>query len=285
MKAGKIAMLIMSRGNPEKLAATILNFHGTAFNPKLIQYRVGIDDDDLETIEMVARLKGQVDLIDDIGHGRPKALGTRINRLAAIEPADYYCVLNDDVFVLGVNWDLMIRANGTLVAYWDLADCVFGADYPIISRKWYDAVDGKFFTECFPFWFDDRHLGDVFRIATMCKAFPILGVKLCARKTMTKRMRDLAFWFDYYLFLEAERMVEIAKVMRRLKIDDADAFLDGKDEPRLRVAAAIRTIHEEHREKRPAQYARFHDPSDPDPSYIAAKNEAVARMAAGWAVA
>lgn len=281
MNEGKIALLITSRHHHLDLIATVKHFHRTAFRPDLLSFRVRVDDDDEESMIAVAELKCEVNLIDDIGHGRPKALGTCINRLAAAAPADLYFVLNDDVSVSPANWDLFIRSAfadpSTYIAYPALADANFGADYPIFSRRWYDAVEGQLFTDYFPFWFDDRWAGDVHRLVTN-KGFTIIEqAVLCARKTKTQRMRDLAFWFDYYLYLEPERFRQVQDVMDRLKmgINLAD------DEARIEHAVRLRATHEKHREDRPKTHATMHDDAPPDHAYMAAKDEAISHMNAG----
>jgi len=272
----KIAVLITTRGNPEDLVSTCIGLARTAKHPADLQFRVRSDIDDTATMRVLEHLSQKVSLHISIG-GRPTSLGHCINELAKAEPADAYCVLNDDVHCLSDYWDLSIEKafedyGENFVGAWGISDCPEAADYPIISSGWYKLA-GKVYEERFPFWFSDRWLNDVHCFVTgeNVKQLPI---KLVARKWRTQRMRDLYFWFRYYEFLEP------------LRIAEAKAIADAAGKPWTATVEMQRILRNGHRKdsiELPVSYASFFDSRPPDAMYTLAKESAENAMkAAGF---
>ena len=270
----RTAFLINSRGNPERLAGVCLAFSDQAARPDLLSFCIRADADDTETIYMAGRLGKLVDVHLTIG-ARPQALGAEINRMAQSIDAGFYHVLNDDTWPLTRFWDraqFEYRAqNPAFVSCWMLAGPT-APDYPFMSRAWLDAAGGQFFTNYFPFWFDDRWLADVAIMVTGKLVHP-LQIWLCANKKGTQRMRELGFWLDFYEALHDERVAQAQQI--------ADNLGMGIDIRRDRAewVEKSRLWHGDLRENMDAVQQRNGDPGEPDAAYLAAKAYAVNRMA------
>jgi hypothetical protein len=215
------AVLINTRGRPEKLTAAIMTLAGLAAQPEKITFGVRYDADDPDTEKALVRLGAHVRLKTFSGT-RPRSMGGEINRMAAGIDAAFYHVLTDYIVPVTVYWDLsqfeQREREHAFVSCWSLAPGPTSPDYPVISRAWLDAAGGRIFTNNFPFWFDDMDLTHRYILAKGQLIHPITSmgnaIGLHARKDKTQRMRDLEFWFAYYRHLEPGR-VEWAKSTRK----------------------------------------------------------------------
>lgn len=272
---GPLAMLVTSRGNPEWLLMMCLAFIRTAKSPDLIRFCIRVDTDDLETIAILPHIAKHM-RFNYIIDFRPTSLGACVNKLAAGFPeADYYCVLNDDVLPMTENWDEKIREtlDDGDVSVWAHSNGQESADYPILTKKWVAAQGGKIFTAYFPFWFDDRWLNDVVVIGApeRLKRVPI---QLLARKAKTQRMRDLKFWFDYYVALEPERLDQAQAVC-----DALGTGVNVRTDPiRVAYTRKLRETHTQDSLLVPISHASSHDAREPGDAYRIAKRIAEDRM-------
>lgn len=211
----RISVLIPSRGRSLSLMETILRMDRKATRLHEIHYVVGCDAGDDATIAMALALRQSgLPVVPRIGE-RPSSLGGLVNRLAEHVPADVYCSLGDDVHVLTEGWDVRIakawvqKPDG--VWWWSVAT---GATFGIVSEKW-RAAAGRIFTDYFPFWYDDMWLVEVQRYATGSVG-DRLDVWLSDRAPGTHRMRDLAFWDDFFWSRREERRAEAKAIAERL---------------------------------------------------------------------
>ncbi len=102
-----------------------------------------------------------------------------------------------------------------------------------------------------------------------------LHIRLLAKKIRSQRMRDLAFWFEYYLFLEPER-IELAQMV----CDRIGTGVNVRTDPaRVRNAQLLLEDHRRCGEVLPLEYAALHDERPPSQAYLAAKGAADAHMA------
>lgn len=269
----RTAFLINSRGNPERLAGVCLAFADQAARPDLVTFCIRADVDDTETIYMAGRLAKLAAVNLTIGN-RPQALGSEINAMAAAVPADVYHVINDDTWPMTRYWDAAVaqhhKENPAFMSCWMLAGPT-APDYPIVSREWYEAQGGRIFTDYFPFWFDDRWLGDVAVMVTGKLIHP-LPIYLCANKKRTQRMRDFAFWADFYLSLHHERVVQAQKIADRLGLG-LDVQKDHSE-----WVQKTREWHDDLKTNEAEIVKRNADSGEPDPAYLAAKSYAEQRM-------
>ena len=218
----RTAFLINTRGNPDRLVGVCCALSDTAARPDLITFAIRADDDDPETIAAVHRLAeiipGAVKLF--VGT-RPLSLGAEINHMAANTEADTYHVINDDTWPLTRFWDACLaqhhKDNPVFMSCWMLAGPT-APDYPIVSRQWLDANDGKLFTDHFPYWFDDRWLGDVACLLTGDLIHP-LPIWLCAHKKGTQRMRDFPFWVDFFMAHHQDRIDQAQRMANKMNLN------------------------------------------------------------------
>lgn len=201
-----------SRGRATQMVAALHSFKNQESGKHEITYGVACDLDDTETIGTCEILKPRIRLCHDV-QPRTPSLGGRVNRMAELMPADVYCSVADDALCMTQDWDDKIhdawQANDQGVWWWQnyYKDPVL---YAIVSEKWRQAA-GRIFTEHFPYWFDDIWLLEVWVFATEAP-FLYIDAKIadCPRNTM--RMRDLAFWHDFWHFTRNQRLID-AKMM------------------------------------------------------------------------
>lgn len=277
----KIAVCLVTRGNPKRAAAVIECARSLASDDHQIEYLIGIDADDTESYNFFRQqYPGLVLSVDK----RPKGVGAVWNRLVARARRDFdpdvYCPFPDDSFIGCPLWDDVIfdtfekKFKGAPVAChvlgWnDLANpnqCTL----PIASREWID-MTGKLYDERFPFWFYDTAVTETFSYI-MGQPVPCHpGLILAARKGITQRMRDLEFWWEFFAFTRKERLENGEKYRRQLGIELHPGVLDEcikawERRDRYGLAASIE-MEAEIAERKP-----------PTPEYMEAKAEAAALM-------
>lgn len=264
------AVTFPSRGNPERLIATVLALDAMATHPDRIRYVVRADDDDPATLDALGRLGQHARVLVQLGP-RPLSLGAESNALCAAVEADYYHFWGDDLFPTTVGWDLAAPQAGHLVSCWTIITAQ-GAppDYPVISKKWLNACFGQPMSGLFPFWFDDRWLKDVTLL--VLGKLPNLPIGVQARKKhRSQRMRDLGFWFDYYLALEPMRVQQAQHVAKNLGL----APMPGFDE----AVRQLRALNEADAVGAAARHAGLVDLREPDEAYLEARHFAEMRLA------
>jgi hypothetical protein len=222
----QIAVLIPSRGRPEKLARMIGALHRQETGKNPVRYVVGADIDDPDTIAAAMDLWKSGLPVQPTVAARQPSLGGLCNLLATKAPADVYTCLGDDTVVLTDGWDEVIadawRANPDSLWWWS---CANEAAFPIISEKW-RAAAGRLFTDYFPFWYDDVWLIEVHRYATG-KVGDRLDTWLSDTAPGTHRMRDLAFWDEFFWSRRDERKADAERIRQRLgwpPVADIDAL-------------------------------------------------------------
>lgn len=261
-----IAVLIPSRGRPERLAAAIASMRAKESGAHAVRYVIGCDADDDDTIAAVLDMwRHGLPVVPSVSARQP-SLGSMVNVLAAKCPADVYCALADDVEIMTKGWDQVIaaawEAQPAGVWWWS---CRTDTTFAIVSEQW-RAAAGRIFTDYFPFWYDDIWLVEVQRYAT-----GQVGVRIDAwledRAPGTHRMRDLAFWDEFFWSRRGERRTEALSIASRLgwpivaDLDPLDVGRSTSFDP-----AAIE--------------AKQGDRRPPTPEYIAALDRAKALMAA-----
>ena len=222
----KIAFMVATRGNPRRAAAVIECARSLAGDDNMIEYLVGIDADDKGSIEYFEQ--NDMNVLLSIAD-RPAGVGAVWNRLCRMIDADIYVPFPDDSFIATPHWDdgivyaMNMAFNDKRVgalAWNDLAN-PNQCSLPIVTREWLE-LTGDLYDERFPFWFYDTCVNEVWSFVT---GRPIVIVKpliLAARKGLTKRMRDVSFWWDFYVHTRPERMRKAAVIRERLGIELPD---------------------------------------------------------------
>ena len=288
MNKHDFTILINSRGNPEGLITTCMYMAHTAKHIDKIKFCLRADIDDPDTIVAATKLSQYMDVSLTYGN-RPKSMGLEHNHMASINPANYaYLVMNDTLFPCPVIksaptpdhptaeiamgfWDEYVRmvvddnAKADMSIFcWHLSDGKTG-DYPIISKKWYDA-SGRIFPEYFPFWFDDQWLMSVHCMVhgtTFCR---IESMLIHAPKRFVQRMRNNMVWVEFYQAKEHERIAEASKIREALGLDPEvpQTFIDL-------VRGYETRFHAEFHDKE----QRLGDKREPDASYLVSLNNAI----------
>lgn len=211
-----ISVLIPSRGRPEGLARCVKSMARKVSGKHNVQYVIGCDGDDLPTIGIALGLRGEgLPVIPSVAARQP-TLGGLTNMLAAKHPADVYVTWGDDFRVLTERWDDAIAdawvAKPDGVWWWR---CEPQVTLAIISEKW-RAAAGRIYTDYFPFWYDDIWLIEVLRYATGSTTCYPVEAWIKDGAAATHRMRDLAFWDDFFWSRRDERKAEARRIAERL---------------------------------------------------------------------
>jgi hypothetical protein len=190
----------------------VTSAHALASGKHDIQFIIGADHDDPNTMAMGYVLKLQRRPVTVHPMQRMSSLGAMANTLATVEPADVYCSMGDDHEVQTPNWDEAIHQawmqQADNVWWWH---CKQNMTLAIVSDRWRRAA-GRIYTDYFPFWWDDLWLLQIWRYASGRDC--ILGIPAFIKDCGpgTHRMRDLQFWTDFYWSRRAERIAEADRI-------------------------------------------------------------------------
>jgi hypothetical protein len=237
----KIAVLCASRGNPTGFQAA------------------------LSVLDALASGKNDIEFLhsDEL---RP-SLGAIWNAIAdEAKPSEIYALVTDRSVCITPHWDLHIAdvysKDDERVVWWNTN---IGPVIPIVPRKWLAAA-GQLYTDYFPFWFDDTWLQE---LSALVHGLPIYGIQaacfIAKKNPMTKRMRDLRFWMDFFIAKRPERIAHAEKIRGIL----------GLPEPDMGPINHWFRLNEDLWDKEWRNWESvMGDKSEPDETYIAAKKSA-----------
>lgn len=298
----RTCVLINMRGAHQIGPGVCWNLWKLAARPDLVTFGLRVDEDDEETLAAVKRLAQDMPNVNVFTGPRPMFPGAESTMMAQHIKAGWYTILNDDTFPMSWNWDVALHAarhqrpdlhlfgwkcyppqwqdrkdaEGNVVLKDDgkpERDPAFPADYLIWRREWFEAAGQRLFVGHWPYWFEDYYIGQI-HFMLYQNGVPLLPPELAGRKhTRTKRMRDFAFWRDYYRVLEPERIALAHQIGERI-----GRPLNLTDE----LLQHLRDNVEEHLgDKRMGPILdALSDPSPPDEMYLKAMEIAKAHMAA-----
>lgn len=257
----KISVLCASRGNPEGLRTVIGALDALASGKHDIIYSIVYDEDDKSMGGF--RLANLPALINCIPR---KNLGAAWNFSANSHLADIYALVTDRAVCVTPFWDAYLadsfRKDDTRVTWWTTNA---GPVIPIVPEKW-RAAAGGIFTEYFPFWFDDTWLHELSAMVHGLPNFMLQASCFINKKDpVTKRMRDLRFWMDFFIAKRPERLAHAAKIRDALGLKAPDM------EPVEQWMKSNDTMWEEKWEQ---WQTVMGDASVPDKTYIEAKKNA-----------
>lgn len=263
----KISVLIASRGNSSGLRSSIGALDMLASGKHDIVYIVSNDFDDVLTQTIVGEL-----LRDDISANivcqkRVPSLGEAWNNAVSFAPADIYALISDRACPVTPIWDTILAdaymKDDTRVLWWTTnASPVL----PIVTHKWLEAA-GRLYTDYFPFWFDDTWLHEVSAMVHGLPNYMVQAQLFINKKKspITKRLRDLRFWMDFFIAKRPERIVHAADIRTKL----------GLKMPDIKPIEAWFKSNDEMWNKKCAEWEKLMgDPSEPDESYFIAKKAA-----------
>lgn len=203
----RILVITPTRGRPAN-AVTLSNVIAKTMSGEHdVVHCLSCDDDDvplpLELFPSIAK---------EIRKPRADSLGEAWNApIGRLSNWDICTFIGDDVLPMTPGWDKGIVAICARheVAAWTETNYPHAATYPIMTKRFCDAMAGEPYTGWFPFWFDDPWLNEVVTFA-FGRGIPIVtDLNLYSREHgITNGMRDLAFWVDFFI---AARQARIAR--------------------------------------------------------------------------
>ncbi len=138
--------------------------------------------------------------------------------------------------------------------------------WAIVTERWRKAAGGIFCGN-YPFWFDDLDLFEQWTMATDEEALGV-NIQMADKPKNTMRMRELAFWCDFFNRMRPERIARGKDIARNLGLQEpreSKKFAEKMDKMvRGRMTPDVL-----------AQIEKQGDSEAPDPSYLAAKADAL----------
>ena len=252
------------------LSAALTTLDRLASGKHDITYGIACDLDDPHTQSFCVEMQKEIQLAYKVGP-RPKALGSLVNEMAELMPADLYFALCDDMLCLTADWDDIAVCKAQEVPhgvfFWTNARMAQGIDalWPIVTDKWLKAA-GCIYTDHYPFWYDDLALVEQYAMATgeHIHRLPIIAMD---KPGNTHRMRELPFWNEFFLFTRRWRVQRGKEIAARL----------GFMEPQ--IGEELLALLDKEWCRPPREYLEQiernqGDKSPPDENYLAAKSRA-----------
>jgi hypothetical protein len=210
----KFALLMVTRGNPKRAAAAIECAKALSSGKHEIDVIVGCDNDDAKTHSFLHQYKGLRLSIAD----RPTGVGAVWNRCASEVKADIYCPLPDDIFVSCPDWDEVIVSSGAPILAWNDLTNAGQCTLPIVSREWLE-LTGQLYDDRFPFWFYDTCVDELYTFVTGQRIPIPKALTFVSKKGLTQNLRELPFWWDFYVATRQERLLQAIEIRRKLGIN------------------------------------------------------------------
>jgi hypothetical protein len=234
-----------------------------------LQFHVGCDDDDPETVVAAELLADEPPVAVHVGK-RPIARGETENRVlkhAREVNADVVTMLTDRTFPITPGWDIAIAQGATeapkRVLWWSCPEdnvCVM----PIIPKAWLEACDYHWSPEIFPFWFDDTWNQ---QIDLMLHGMPSMKVltSYSGVRAATSRARDFEFWINLFRQTFPMRVAQARAMAPKLGVE----WVMRED-----VVQYFDRHHNSLMANLPKLNEMFGDKRDPDETYTLARERA-----------
>lgn len=265
----RILCPIATRGRPLRLAGVLHSLTTLASGRHQIEYRVRVDDDDTQTLDILPDLEREYGISSFVKE-RPITLGQAWNECA--DSRDWKTweacvVIADKHLCITKNWDTGVEevmSKDVPCARWTLLRDELET-LLILSRKWYD-VNKRIFPEWFPFWFSERWVVEVHTLTFGVGIPRVTNMVMDEPPVKTQGLRDLEFWFDFFARTRNLRIMESRKA--------AAAF--GRPMPDIQPLVADMRRGDEWQIPRIKGYyeSRGEAIGDPTPQYVEAKRRA-----------
>jgi hypothetical protein len=218
-----ITIFLPTRDRVEGLCHFLNSLEATVAQKNLVDVWVYVDQDDQNTKEFIAqnpRSRWSFKVHFVLG---PQVVALAQMHHALWEHADsnggIFVCASDDTEYITAGWDNLVREvfnsqpDRLLLVYPDDPVTPDLATIPFLSAEWINKT-GRFFTEYFPFWYEDCWLDEV---AQMIGRRVRIDMKVHPRggKGKTPRMRNVPFWQGFYLLTADERLYT-ARILRSL---------------------------------------------------------------------
>lgn len=230
MRKFNIAILVTTRGRPERFLRLVDSFIKSAIFSDRVKILGYVDDDDHVSLSAFAPYIGKQESNSfEIHVGpRPLALGIAVNDLYQKAKNDYdlFFFIGDEHVVETKGWDLEFdRAfstcpDGIVLGYVrDPTITELGSGeseqvtLPIMTRAWGDCL-GYFWPDDFPFWWSDTWLDE---IALMVgRKIPVPVAVRASGKGKTHRFWNAPFWARVYERGFPNRLADAVKLWKAI---------------------------------------------------------------------
>ena len=268
----KIAVCLLTRENPAGLATAIMAADQLSSGLHDVRYFVRVERDDYVAHDAFRVIpKDILCRLQVLDADRPITLGHAWNevwRYGLGADPDALVGFCDDVFPTFNVWDMgvaeMIEQRGVDVFAWRELANPSNITYPVFSKKWYQAAiksEGRIYTEYFPFWFTDTWCAQVYQFALGQPMNIVADMTLGGRRATTMNMRDVKFWFDFWMATQKLRIEEGLRMRAAMGWPDADIRPMAEELLRLDLRMNPETVEKSRR-------VDFGPPSD---RYLTAK--------------
>ncbi len=256
----RIAVITPTRGRPGNVIALSHVLERLASGQHDIVHYITCDDDEpplpMDLFPSIAR---------QVRGPRPDSIGEVWNApFKVMDDYDVCTFVGDDVMPLQPKWDDGIAwlASKHEVSAWRETIYPDAATYPIMTKRFVDALNGEPYVSWFPYWFVDPWLNEVVTFA-FGKGIPIVtDLQLYSREHgQTMGMRDLAFWVNFFIKERPSRVLEGRELAKAygLPIRDprsAIAFFEETDKMWPERIPYIERTHNANRGEPSARYLR-----------------------------
>lgn len=240
-----ISILVPTRGRPAWAQSMFQSYQETVARKDLFDVWLYVDDDDQVTIDYIDAGEWRSFGFSIHWHVAPakNSMGEMINELwqsCSTNPGIYFPFC-DDVAISTPGWDETLRKSyarfedGYMLGFLiDLTAQPSQVIYAAPSARWLNTV-GYYYTNRFHFWFVDNWLDDVSQMAERKVMIPI-EVHAPQGKGKTPRMRNLPFWFGYYIAMLSERYQEACLILASIHGEGSPQFLAARERAKQTAA-------------------------------------------------
>jgi len=171
-KKNKISILTPSRSRSVRLTSFVKSVFETSDHPERLEFLNYVDNDDPE-IHLYKEAEKEVQKLSDNKfvfkniYEEPMSVSKSWNILASNCTGNILIMGNDDVIYKTQNWDTLLlketqKFEDDIYLMWfdDGVKKKEHANFPIVSRKWYETL-GYFTPGCFNFGFNDTWLFEI----------------------------------------------------------------------------------------------------------------------------
>ncbi len=218
----RIGIVIGTRGGPHRAAAVVETARALASGKHEVAFTISCDDDDVATVQHFTGYPG-VQL--SVGP-RPAGVGEIWNRCIPGADVDVFIGLPDDGFIATPFWDecvAIFASEGRFpreVLAFALHDTANPGQPTMLgaSPEWLKRIGNKIIDDRFPFWFSDTAYAETWSFVTG-EFLPILPITVANKPGRhNPRLRDMGFWWDFYVRTRAERLFLAEQIRRDLGI-------------------------------------------------------------------
>ena len=228
---GQVSILIATRARPEILAEVFASLKANTARKDKTSLWLYVDEDDQVTRQAIeAKRFPEIGLPVHWHFGPQTAcLGDTHDALwaASGRSSEVNMVSGDDMRFDTAGWDDIARnafaqhPDGVLLAFPHDPMTADTATYPLFGWGWL-ATLRRFFPGYFPYWYDDRWVSQVARLAERYVKLPILLYPVRG-KGRTRRMRNLPFWTRFFQLTLEERKDTARRLIQAIHRTDAAA--------------------------------------------------------------